>query len=221
MGVAVLVLGASGSGKSASMRNFNEQDVGVFNVASKPFPFRNTNKIKKVDEATYETIRAGIKSGSRLSYVIDDSQYLMAFESFDKCAETGFGKWTVLAKNFEELLRAIPKETSSDTIVYLLHHIDTDENGVIKPKTLGKMIEQQLDVCGLFTIVLLAKNDGTGYKFLTQNDGTHPAKTPMGMFEEAEIDNDLKYVDTVIREFYDLKPQPAATAKKEKGDTAK
>ena len=219
MGVAVLVLGASGSGKSASMRNFNEQDVGVFNVASKPFPFRNVNKIKKVDEATYESIRAGIKSGNRLSYVIDDSQYLMAFESFDKSAETGYSKWTILAKNFEELVRAVPKETSPDTIIYFNHHIDIDENGVIKPKTLGKMLDQQLDLCGLFTVVLLAKNDGTGYKFLTQNDGTHPAKTPMGMFDSVEIDNDLKYVDTVIREYYGLKPQPAA--KKEKGDTAK
>ena len=88
MGVAVLVLGASGSGKSASMRNFKENDVRILNVASKPLPFRNINKLKKADKATYAMIKGAVKSGQTLSYVVDDAQYLMAFESFDKINET-------------------------------------------------------------------------------------------------------------------------------------
>lgn len=208
MGVAVLILGESGSGKSASMRNFNSEDVRVLNVASKPFPFRNVNKLKKADKATYAMIKGAVSSGQSLSYVIDDAQYLMAFESFEKANETGYTKFTLMAKNYEEMLRYIQEDTSPDTIVYIMQHIDTDENGKVKAKTLGKMLDQQLTIEGLFTIVLLAKADKKRHYFVTQSDGTNPCKSPMEMFDDIEIDNDLKMVDDTIREYYGLKSQP-------------
>lgn len=214
MGVAVLILGESGSGKSASMRNFNSEDVRVLNVASKPFPFRNVNKLKKADKATYSMIKGAVSSGQSLSYVIDDAQYLMAFESFEKANEIGYTKFTLMAKNYEEMLRYIQEDTSPDTIVYIMQHIDTDENGVIRAKTLGKMLTQQLCVEGLFTIVLLAKADEKRHYFVTQSDGTNPCKSPMGMFDDIEIDNDLKMVDDTIREYYGLKSQPKAKESK-------
>ncbi len=210
MGVACLILGESGSGKSASMRNFNENDVRVLNVASKPFPFRNVNKLKKADKATYDMIKGVVKSGQVLSYVIDDAQYLMAFESFDKAQIAGYGKFTEMAKNYEEMLRTIQEDTPPDTIVYVMQHVDTDDTGKVKAKTLGKMLDQQLTVEGLFTIVLLAKADEKGHYFLTQSDGTNPCKSPMGMFDDVKIDNDLKMVDNTIREYYGLKKQPSA-----------
>lgn len=215
MGVAVLILGESGSGKSASMRNFNSEDVRVLNVASKPFPFRNVNKLKKADKATYAMIKGAVSSGQSLSYVIDDAQYLMAFESFEKANETGYAKFTLMAKNYEEMLRYIQEDTSPDTIVYIMQHIDTDENGVIRAKTLGKMLTQQLCVEGLFTIVLLAKTENGHYTFITQSDGTNPCKSPMGMFDSVEIDNDLKMVDDTIREYYGLKKNTTSTKKGE------
>ena len=210
MGVAVLILGESGSGKSASMRNFKENDVRVLNVASKPFPFRNVNKLKKADKATYDMITGVVKSGQVLSYVIDDAQYLMAFESFAKAQIAGYGKFTEMAKNYEEMLRTIQEDTPPDTIVYVMQHVDTDETGKVKAKTLGKMLDQQLTVEGLFTIVLLVKADEKGHYFLTQSDGTNPCKSPMGMFDDVKIDNDLKMVDDTIREYYGLKKQPSA-----------
>lgn len=214
MGVAVLILGESGSGKSASMRNFNSEDVRVLNVASKPFPFRNVNKLKKADKATYAMIKGAVSSGQSLSYVVDDAQYLMAFESFEKANETGYTKFTLMAKNYEEMLRYIQEDTSPDTIVYIMQHIDTDENGKVKAKTLGKMLDQQLTIEGLFTIVLLAKADEKRHYFVTQSDGTNPCKSPMGMFDDTEIDNDLKMVDDTIREYYGLKSQPKAKESK-------
>ena len=183
MGVAVLVLGASGSGKSTSMRNFKENDVRILNVASKPLPFRNVNKLKKADKATYAMIKGAVKSGQTLSYVVDDAQYLMAFESFDKINETGYSKFSAMAKNYEDMLRTIQEDTSPDTIVYILQHIDKDEDGNIKAKTLGKMLDQQLTVEGLFSIVLLAKAEERRHFFVTQSDGTNPCKSPMGMFD--------------------------------------
>ena len=216
MGVAVLVLGASGSGKSASMRNFKENDVRILNVASKPLPFRNVNKLKKADKATYAMIKGAVKSGQTLSYVVDDAQYLMAFESFEKINETGYTKFSAMAKNYEDMLRTIQEDTSPDTIVYIMQHIDKDEDGNIKAKTLGKMLDQQLTVEGLFSIVLLAKAEERRHFFVTQSDGTNPCKSPMGMFDEIEIDNDLKMVDDTIREYYGMKK--ADTPKQTKGE---
>lgn len=213
MGIAVLILGESGSGKSASMRNFTESDVRILNVASKPFPFRNVNKLKKADKATYSMIKGAVSSGKSLSYVVDDAQYLMAFESFEKANETGYTKFTNMAKNYEEMLRYIQEETTPDTIVYIMQHIETDENGKVKAKTLGKMLDQQLTIEGLFTIVLLCKADRNKHYFVTQSDGTNPCKSPMGMFDEIEIDNDLKLVDDAIREYYGLKEQPSKKSK--------
>ena len=209
MGVAVLVLGASGSGKSASMRNFKENDVRILNVASKPLPFRNVNKLKKADKATYAMIKGAVKSGQTLSYVVDDAQYLMAFESFEKINETGYSKFSAMAKNYEDMLRTIQEDTSPDTIVYIMQHIDKDEDGNIKAKTLGKMLDQQLTIEGLFSIVLLAKAEERRHFFVTQSDGTNPCKSPMGMFDEIEIDNDLKMVDDTIREYYGMKKADA------------
>lgn len=219
MGIAVLVLGESGSGKSASLRNFKKEDVGILNVASKPLPFRNTNGLVTVNKATYSMIKSAVVTPNRLSYVIDDAQYLMAFESFDKVNITGYTKFSEMAKNYEEMLRTIQEDTSPDTIVYVLQHIETDETGKVKAKTLGKMLDQQLTIEGLFSIVLLAKADERRHYFVTQSDGTNPCKSPMGMFDDVEIDNDLKMVDDTIREYYGLKKAVAPTAKsKSKGE---
>lgn len=212
-------MGESGSGKSASLRNFKKEDIGILNVASKPLPFRNTNGLVTVNKATYSMIKGAVTSPNRLSYVIDDAQYLMAFESFDKANITGYTKFTEMAKNYEEMLRTIQEDTSPDTIVYVMQHIETDENGKVKAKTLGKMLDQQLTIEGLFSIVLLAKADERRHYFVTQSDGTNPCKSPMGMFDDVEIDNDLKMVDDTIREYYNLKKAVAPTAKsKSKGE---
>lgn len=201
MGVPVLILGASGSGKSTSMRNFNEDEIGVFNVAGKPLPFRK--KLPKVDNATYEKIYKVLKKPERKKYVIDDSQYLMAFESFDHAKETGYGKFTNMALNFRNLIDFIIRGIPADCIVYMLHHTELSEDGKLKAKTLGKMLDNQLTVEGLFSIVLLCQVEGSEHYFITNSDGSNPAKSPMDMFE-MKIDNDLKFVDTTIREYYEI-----------------
>ena len=201
MGVPVLVLGASGSGKSTSMRNFEPEEVGIFNVAGKPLPFRK--KIPKVDNATYEKIYKVLKEPKLKKYVIDDSQYLMAFESFDHAKETGYGKFTNMALNFRNLIDFIIRGTPNDVIVYMLHHTELSEDGKLKAKTLGKMLDNQLTVEGLFSIVLLCQVEGSEHFFITNSDGSNPAKSPMEMFE-MKIDNDLKMVDATIREYYEI-----------------
>lgn len=200
MGIPVLILGESGSGKSTSLRNFEPEEVGIFNVAGKPLPFRK--KLKKVDNAGYPNIMASLANPKLKTYVIDDSQYLMAFEMFDRAKEMGYGKYTDIAVNFRNLVSRIIA-MPEDVIVYFLHHTETTDSGKVKAKTSGKMLDNQLTLEGLFSIVLLARTDGQRYYFETQSDGYSTAKSPMDMFER-EIDNDLKMVDTAIREYWEL-----------------
>ena len=201
MGLPVLILGPSGSGKSASMRNFEPGEVGIFNVASKPLPFRK--KLPKLNNAGYKQIISGLSKPKLKTYVIDDSQYLMAFQMFDKAKEVGYNKFTDIALDFRNLIQFIITGVPDDVIVFFLHHTEETETGKIKAKTIGKMLDNQLTLEGLFSIVLLCETDGQTHKFITQSDGYTTAKSPMDMFP-LEIDNDLKLVDKTIREYYEL-----------------
>ena len=201
MGIPVLILGESGSGKSCSLRNFNENEVGIFNIAGKPLTFRK--HLTEVENAHYADIIKGLKLGKVKTYVIDDSQYLMAFEMFDRAKEMGYNKFTDIALNFRNLIDYIMRNTPKDYIVYFLHHTETTDTGKIKAKTSGKMLDNQITLEGLFSIVLLCKTDGKEHYFETQSDGFTTCKSPMEMFD-VKIDNDLKMVDTTIRNYYEL-----------------
>lgn len=202
MGIPVLILGESGTGKSASLRNFEPDDVSIFNVAAKPLPFRKKLPIKSTSD--YNTICQGIAQSQKKAFVIDDSQYLLCFESFAKAKEIGYGKFTDMALHFYNLVQFVIRQAPPDVIVYFLHHTETDGNtGKVKAKTMGKMLDNQLTLEGLFSIVLMAYTDGKKHTFITQSDGFTTAKSPMEMFP-VEIDNDLKAVDQAIREYYEL-----------------
>lgn len=202
MGIPVLILGESGSGKSASLRNFEAEEVSVFNVAAKPMPFRKKLPTKATSD--YGVITAGITQSRKKAFVIDDSQYLMCFESFARAKDAGYGKYTDFALHFYNLVQFIIRQTPPDVIVYFLHHTETDSNtGKVKAKTMGKMLDNQLTLEGLFSIVLICQTDGKKHSFITQSDGYTTAKSPMEMFPEV-MDNDLKTVDQTIREYYQL-----------------
>ena len=201
MGIPVLILGASGSGKSTSLRNFKKGEICVLNVAGKPLPFRSN--LDTVNNASYENIGAALKQHDFKAYAVDDSQYLLAFELFDRAKENGYGKFTDIAVRFRNMISYVTRSTPDDCIVYFLHHTDYDDAGKIKAKTVGKMLDSQLTVEGLFSIVLLADATGGTYRFITRNEGESPAKSPLEMFDK-EIDNDLRFVDTTIRAYYDL-----------------
>ena len=202
MGMPVFVVGFSGSGKSSSLRNFKPNEVGVFSVAGKRLPFQS--ELKVAMNSNYQTIENALQRNKLRAYVIDDSQYLLAFDSFRRAKEASYTKFTDYAVSFYNLLDAI-KRTSPDTIVYLLHHAEETDRGMIKAKTIGKMLDNQLVLEGLCEIVLYAETDGKKYQFLTQSNGFTTAKSPMGMFP-LEIDNDLKAVDSQIRKFYNMEP---------------
>lgn len=204
MGIPVLILGESGSGKSTSLRNFEPDEVGIFNVNGKPLPFRKRLNVFNTDDyAVIEKCLSSPKNPNLKTYVIDDSQYLLANESFRTVDEIGYNKFTRMAVHFRSLIDCVIKKTPPDVIVYFLHHVEHTDTGKVKAKTIGKMLDNQVTVEGLFSIVLLCETDGSRHYFTTQSDGKTTAKSPMEMFDR-EIDNDLKFVDKTIREYWQL-----------------
>ena len=199
-----MILGETGSGKTYSIKNFDVNEVGIFSVEKPYLPFKKDFKVKK--RATYEDIMGVFKNDPKKKiYIIDDSQYLLVNEMFDRAQDTGYGKFTDIALHFRNLIHFINHHMADDIIVYFLHHTETDSNtGKTKAKTVGKMLDNQLTVEGCFNIVLLCSVEGSEHYFITQSDGYSTAKSPEDMFE-LRIPNDLKAVDTTIREYYGMK----------------
>lgn len=203
MGVPVLIMGASGSGKSRSIKGLKPEEVGIFSVEKGRLPFKGDYKVKT--RATYKDINSIFKDPKLKQYVIDDSQFLMVNALFDRAKEVGYGKYTDFALDFRNLVHNVNYLLPDDVVVYFLHHTETDPNtGKVKAKTVGKMIDQYLTLEGCFDIVLLAEVDSDGHHFVTQSDGTTTAKSPEGMFPTVKIPNDLGIVDKAIREYWGL-----------------
>ena len=196
-----MIYGQSGTGKSTSLRNFKPEDVCIVNVSGKPLPFKNKHKTFNTDD--YMAIDVAIKKAPAKSIVIDDSTYLMTGEYMRTAKVTGYQKYTDMALNYYTLVKtaaALP----SDKIVYFMGHSDTDANGNEKFKTIGKMLDEKVTLEGMFTIVLKTVVTDGKYQFSTRNSGQDTVKTPLGMFNDVLIDNDLAMVDKTIREYYGI-----------------
>lgn len=205
MGVLVYVLGRSGTGKSFSMRNFDPEDLEIINVQGKILPFRGSGKYHIVNTDNSADIVTEIKSAAKQykSIVVDDFQYVMANEFMRRSTEKGYDKFTEIGRHawdITDCVRSLP----GDVIVYVMCHTDTDPDGFEKLKTIGKLLDEKIVLEGMSTIVLkTAVSDGQ-YTFLTQNNGHDTVKSPAGMFPSFAIDNDLKYVDDKIRNYYEI-----------------
>lgn len=214
MALPVLIMGRSGSGKTFSLKNFGPEEVGVISVEKGRLPFKSDIKTIRVpafenstdfntyaqaNAAKYSWILQIINKAKTKSVVIDDSQYLLVNELFDRAAEKGYDKYVQMAANFRNLIHSINMLDDDGKIVYFLHHSEADTDGREKVKTIGKMLDEKLTIEGCFDIVLYCQD----HKFFTQANGQSTAKSPEGMFD-LEIPNDLKAVDVAIREYYGM-----------------
>lgn len=199
MGIPVLILGKSGSGKTYSIRNLDPGTTGILSVEKGRLPFKGDFKVMK--NATYADITKALRRANMATYVIDDSQYLMVNEEFDRFNETGYQKYAEMALNFRNLVHMINKELPDNIVVYFLHHTQVDNDGTIKAKTIGRMIDDKLTLEGCFDIVLMARIMGEQYMFQTRGDQGSTVKSPAGMFESELIPNDLALVNKAIADF--------------------
>jgi hypothetical protein len=199
--VPVLLIGQSGSGKSTSLRNFKGDEIAVVNVLGKPLPFKSDIKAGKCDD--YATILKAIANTSKKTIVIDDANYLITNEFMNKTSVKGFDKYNEMGNNFFNLINGI-KNIQGGKTVYLIMHEDTDENGNVKPKTIGKLLDDKVNIQGMFTICIRSMFDNGNYIFRLKTNGQDCVKTPFGMFESDSMENDLKEFDKVVREYYEL-----------------
>lgn len=201
MSVLCMIYGQSGTGKSTSLRNFKNDEIAVVNVSGKPLPFRGD--IKSYNSDNYQKIMAAIAKTERKSIVIDDATYLMVNEFMRTAKQTGYQKYTDMACSFNQLIE-FAASLPDDKIVYFMGHSDQSDDGREHFKTIGKMLDNYVTVEGRFTIVLKTVVQDGRYLFSTQNNGQDTVKSPIGLFDNALIDNDLKAVDDAIREYWGL-----------------
>jgi hypothetical protein len=223
MAETILILGESGQGKSTSLRNLDPKETFIISTTSKPLPWRGWKKqYTKFDAKentgnwcqTSKSANIGkiikfinAKRPEIKNIVVDDLQYTMCFEYMDRRTETGFQKFNDIGGDFTDLLRLADSLRDDLTLIFTAHSENTGD--AVNPhwtlKTIGKMVQEKVTPEGLFTYVFYAmaipNGDGMDYKFLTNSDGEHVAKTPMGMYDTLLIDNDMKEILDVIDKY--------------------
>lgn len=222
MSIATLIIGKSGSGKSCALRNLNPADVLLVQVVRKPLPFPSKDWHYYDKEAcptgnmfVTDHVERIVKLATAAPHkiiVIDDFQYMLANELMRRSDERGFDKFTDIAKHGWEAFSALT-QLPADVRVYILSHSQEDDNGVIKLKTIGKMLDEKIVLEGLVTIVLRATVTDGRHEFSTRNNGFDTVKTPMGLFNDDRIPNDIKDVDERICDYYGIEVKKPEAAK--------
>lgn len=214
------IIGETGTGKSTAIKHLNPEETYIINVAKKELPFKGSGKLynaenknyKEVDDPTEVTrlLRTLSEKAPRIkNIVIEDSNYLMGFRMVDKATETGFMKFSVMAKDMVDMFRTA-RALRDDLCIFYFSHPETIEDGgeIIgyKIKTAGKLIDNQVLLEGLLTVCLYTHveetKDGAQYYFLTNRYRKKPAKSPAGMFEETKIPNNLQLVKDSVLDYY-------------------
>ena len=215
------IVGPTGTGKSTSVKHLDPKSTYIINVAKKELPFKGAEKLynaenrnnKEVDDANEITrlLRTiSDKAPHIKTIVIEDSNYIMGFNMIAKATETGYTKFTIMAKDMVELFREARKLRDDLTTFYFSHPETVEDGGEIigyKIKTAGKLIDNQIVLEGLLTVCLYThveenKDGSTNYYFLTNRYRKFPAKSPDGMFEDLKIPNNLQLVVDKVNEYY-------------------
>lgn len=207
MATPVLIIGKSGSGKSTSMRNcVGNDNWNLIRVLNKPLPFKGKINGWITDE--YQTVMKALGQSKAKNIVLDDAGYLITnhFMKGHSSCGAGNGVFTLyndIGDYFWQLIQFIIK-LPEDKVVYVMMHEDKNDFGDIKPKTIGKLIDEKVCLEGMFTIVLRCIEESGKHLFVTQSSDGAVSKSPMGMFEQLTIDNDLLLVEKAIREYYEI-----------------
>lgn len=218
MSIAVMILGESGTGKTSSLRHLDPSNTLLIQTISKPLPFRAsawkpanqqnpqgsilvTDKANIICKAMHRTQKDVI--------VLDDFQYVMANEFMRRSDERGFDKFTDIGRHAWDILNTA-SQLAAYKRVYILAHTQTDDTGKVKAKTIGKLLDEKITIEGMFSIVLRTAVVNGQYLFCTQNSGSDTTKSPIGLFDDFHIENDLAAVDAAIFGFYGLQEPVAA-----------
>lgn len=211
MSITTMILGESGTGKSTSLRNLKPTETLLIQALKKPLPFPSKNWVRWDENKNPDSnvfviddsakIISALKKSSKKIIVIDDFQYILANEFMRRSQETGFTKFSEIGKHTWDILMAA-SELPDDVRVYIMAHTEESESGKVKIKTIGKMLDEKITLEGMVTIVLRTAIINGQYLFSTQNSGNDTVKSPMGMFADEYVPNDLAEVDNIILNYY-------------------
>lgn len=213
MSIATLILGESGTGKSTSLRNLDPAHTLLIQAIPKPLPFKSKGwKIHNKENPSgnmfvtdsAQQIIALMKKTSRKIIVIDDWNLLMTNEFMRRSTETGYQKFSDIGRSAWNVMTAAAS-LPEDVRVYMLGHVSTDETGYIRARTIGKLLDDKCPVESMFTIVLRTIVVNGNYLFSTHNNGQDTCKSPISMFADDHIENDLSIVDETIFHYYEIK----------------
>ena len=215
------IVGSTGTGKSTSIKHLDSKETYIINTAKKELPFKGADKLYNTENKNYKEVDDIIEITRLLktisekaphikNVVIEDSNYMMSFRMAEKATEVGYTKFTILAKDMVELFREARKLRDDLKVFYFTHPETIEDGGEIvgyRIKTSGKMLDNQINLEGLFTICLYthveeAKDGTASYNFVTNRFKKYPAKSPDGMFNEIKIPNNLQIVVNTIDEYY-------------------
>ena len=208
MAQKILIMGESGTGKSTSLRNLDPEITAVVNPVGKPLPFKSSNgKFTMLNNETKSSnitawMKGQAKAGKKI-LIVDDFQYLLSIPYMNRIHEGGWDKWNDFGDDYFKLID-LCADLPADMRVYYLSHCETLENGITTIKLIGKLLREKITIEGLFTIVLRTSVIDQKYFFLTQNSGKDTVKSPMGMFSEYAVENDLAYIDDKVCNYYEI-----------------
>lgn len=215
------IVGFTGTGKSTSIKHLDPATTYIINVAKKELPFKGSEKIYNTEKKNYKEVDDAFEITKLLhvisekaphikNIVIEDSNYIMGFNMVARATEKGFEKFSTMAKEMVELFREARKLRDDLKVFYFTHPEAVEDSGevvVYKIKTAGKLLDNQINLEGLFTVVLYTyveetKDGAPKYNFLTNRFRKFPAKSPDGMFADQMIPNNLQMVSDAIDEYY-------------------
>lgn len=207
MAQKVLVMGESGTGKSTSLRNLDSAITAIVNPVGKPLPFKGQGKFTMLNNEIKSSnivawMKGQVKAGKKI-IIVDDFQYLLSIPYMNRIHEGGWDKWNDFGGDYFSIID-VCAELPEDVRVYYLSHCETLDNGITTIKLIGKLLREKITIEGLFTIVLRTSVIDGEYYFLTQNSGKDTVKSPMGMFTEYAVTNDLAYIDDKICNYYEI-----------------
>jgi hypothetical protein len=217
MSVATMIIGESGTGKSTALRNLNPAETLLIQSVRKPLPFKSKDwkvydKERCPEGRVFVTDNSAkiieiMRRATHKVIVLDDFQYILANEFMRRSDEKNYDKFTDIGRHAWDIL-STASQLADDVRVYILSHTQSDEQGRVRVKTIGKMLDDKITVEGMFSIVLRTQVVNGNYLFSTRNNGSDTVKSPMGLFADELIPNDLAAVDAAICDYYEL-TQPA------------